>query len=70
MAELTQEMRDIARDIAIGRLYDDIEFCDVCERYDVEDFGNDELKAIHGEATRMLGVIADYIAFRPALLGP
>ncbi|WP_280485416.1 hypothetical protein [Nocardia cyriacigeorgica] len=55
MAELTKAMSEIARDIVEDYLASDIEYCCVYERDDTAEFDSAEMKAIHGEAMRILG---------------
>ncbi|MFE7717555.1 hypothetical protein ACFU44_00765 [Nocardia rhizosphaerihabitans] len=58
------DIHQAAIDVVLSHLNADIEFCEVYERDDLADLGNKDHIAIHGEAMRILGNVADHFIGR------
>ncbi|MEU4709456.1 hypothetical protein AB0G00_23765 [Nocardia salmonicida] len=58
------DIHEHALAVVLSHLNADIEFCEVYERDEIADLGNEEHKAIHGEAMRILGEVADLFVGR------
>ncbi|MFE5290131.1 hypothetical protein ACFRAQ_34630 [Nocardia sp. NPDC056611] len=56
---LTPAMEKIAKDVVMGYLDSELEFCMVGERGDIDDFTPTEIVEIYNEAARQLGAVAD-----------